>query len=167
MNMKKLLIVVLAFVFVLSLGACGTKTDDNNAADDNNTSIVDENNSVDENDSADENDSSDEAEDVDDGEFDIHGEGKQTVSEERATVETLQAAMDWQEGLPSDEKFALTYEDYKAQIGCDASEYEWNGLGNYGTYFWYASDDDGVSFHPTFKDGDGVLFAGGSNGLSF
>ena len=142
MKTKKIFLVILAVVLLFTLSACGSKPTDNGASGD----------------------SADAGTELG---FDLKGEGKQTISEERATVDTLQAALDWQNGMSDAEKFSLTYEDYKAQIGLDANEYEWNGLSNYGVYYWYASDDDSVSLHPVFKNGDGTLFAGGSNGLSF
>lgn len=142
MKTKRILIIVLAMVLMIALCACGQKADTGGAAEPEAN-----------------------AAEADAG-FDLKGEGKQAVSEDRATVEQLQAALDWQEGM-GDEKFKLTYEDYKAQIGCDASEYEWNGTSNNGAYYWYASDDESVSLTPVFKNGDGTLFAGGSNGLSF
>lgn len=142
MKTKKIFIVVLAVVLMLSLAACGQKDDAGSGAEA-------------------------EAEVAETGTgIDLKGSGRQTVSDERATEEQLQAALDWQESL-GDDKFKLTYEDYKQQIGCDASEYEWNAASNYGVYYWFASDDDTVSLNPVFKDGDGTLFAGGSNGLSF
>ena len=147
MKMKKVFALLLVVVLVFAIAACGKKTDAGNTSDTSNTS----------------NDSSDSADNGTSSKINLRADGKQTVSADRATKETLQAAMDWQ-GAHAD-KFSLTYDDYVTQIGCNASEYEWSGT--YGTYYWYASDDDGVSLHPSFKDGNGKLFANGSSGLSF
>ena len=140
MKMKKIFAIVLVVALVFALGACSKKTDDGGSSP-NVSGSPDTGSKI-----------------------DIKGSGRQTVSDERATEEQLQAALDWQESHA--DKFSLTYEDYVAQIGVEASEYEWSGS-TYGTYFWFASDDSNVSLHPSFTGGTGKLLAGGSSGLSF
>ena len=140
MKMKKVLMIVLVAIMVLAIGACGNKADGGGAAD-----------------------SSDGGSSASSGisGIDLEGEGRQTIQSERVTLEKLKEVAAWANDM-GDDKFNLTYDDFKAKLGVDANEYEWSGMN--GAFFWFASDEDGPYLSPVFKEGNGTLFAlGGLN----
>ena len=135
MKTRRLLAIVLVVALVFAFSACSKKSDGDKPADASNSP------------------------EASGPSIDLKGDGKQQMSEERVTQEKLKEVFAWQAAMGQD-SFKLTYEDFKEQIGCEANEYEWNGL-TYGAYYWYASDNDDAWISPCFTDGNGKLFACG------
>ena len=154
MRTKKLLIVLMVALLVFAMGACGKKAADSSSSDSPAGDTA-----------AAEDTATEEAASSSGGgglaSLDLEGEGRQPISDERVTLEKLKEVAAWANDM-GDDKFKLTYADFKAQLGVDANEYEWTGMN--GAYFWYPSDEDGPYLSPVFTGGDGVLFAlGGMN----
>jgi len=80
----------------------------------------------------------------------------QAVSSERATEATLVSTYhDWFYGeLDAAAQSELTYKDFVAQIGCEASWY--NALSDYRVYTWEAEGDPSVKIGATFENNDGT-----------
>lgn len=137
--MKKLVALLLVVVMALSLAACGAPA--TKAPEDGSSFGID-----------------------------LTKEGTQTMGEEMATVEVLKkTAEEYLEGgtLFAYSNDTRTYGDFKAYIGVDANEYQYNEDQNQRTYIWKASDDSTAWFAAIFqeKDGNWTLYASSSANL--
>lgn len=124
--MKKMLAMILALVMLLSLAACGGKSEEKPAQEDEKSNLI---------------------------QIDLEAEGEQKVSDERAAMATLVETRDvWLEGQMT---FALasepkTYEDFVEHIGCEASFYENKPEDGERWYTWVAAEDETAKFLAVF-----------------
>ena len=140
--MKKLVTLCLATMMILMLAACGgTQTPATTTPEDGSAFGIE-----------------------------LTKEGVQAMGEEKVTVEVLKKTAE--EYLEGGTMFAYsndtrTYGDFKAYIGVDANEYQYNEDQNQRTYIWKASDDSTAWFAAIFqeKDGNWVLYASSSANL--
>lgn len=122
--MKKLLIVMISVIMVLSMAACGGS---GNKGNDNPYNL-----------------------DMKSTEVQPMSEERASIDVLRETFYTYLGGLNYFEGS---EQEKLTYSDVKDHIGVDPSEYRYDENYEAELYTWYADGDDNVILSIWFKDG--------------
>lgn len=148
MKSKHFFALLLAVILVFSLSACGGGKAESSSKTDTSEPAAEP--------ASDAATDSAPAEASNANELDYASEEMQEVSSERASEETLVSTYhDWFNGeLDAAAQKELTYEDFVAQIGCEASWY--NAWGDYRVYTWEADGAPSVKVGATFEEVDGA-----------